>query len=81
MGKRYIVSEQNEKAWRATLSYICESIIQRGLNKGIELGSLEISMRSDEMTSLVFENIQCLWKEEVSVARAVLQSVQMGEEF
>ena len=81
MGKRYIVSEQNEKAWRATLSYICESIIQRGLDKEIEFGSLEISTRGDELTSSIFENIQCLWKEEVFVARAVLQSVQMGEEF
>ena len=75
IGKRYIISEQNEQAWRATLSNICESIIQRAQNRA------KLGVEGDGEMSVVCGNIESLWKEEWYVATNVLESLRVGEEF
>ena len=80
MGKRYIISEQNEQAWRVTLSNICESVIQRAQDH-LTLDLPELGVEGDGEVSWVCSNIENIWKEEWYVATDVLLSIRTGEEF
>lgn len=85
LGRRQVVSEENEAGWRATLVKICEIVAQRA---GGALNELENKSRDGgkgedrcEWDGWMMGNMRLLWAEEREVARAVMQSVERGDEF
>ena len=81
MGRRDVVSNDNEVLWRKVLLDICHELIQRA-QTGIS--TLDTSVGGEETHSWVpwaKNNIQVLWKEEALVAASVVESIQNGGIF
>jgi hypothetical protein len=85
MGRRDVVSEENEAGWRATLVNICEGAAQRADVALDELANKAQDKVQDEgrctWGEWMMGNIRLLWVEEREVARAVIESVERGDEF
>lgn len=75
-----MISEQNEALWKATLSSICNALIQEA-----EAGVAQVKRRASECTvdweNWMYENIEMLWQEELHTATAVLRSIEEGVQF
>lgn len=83
LGRRDIVSDENESGWRATLVTICETVAHRA---DVALDKLARKPQDDgqsehEPDEWMMDNIRLLWVEEREVARAVVESVRRGDEF
>jgi hypothetical protein len=81
LGRRTIVSEENETSWRETLLYICETLVKRADVGTSGLLTLNLDFRSISWLAWMQDNIQALWREESSVAAAVSESVRQGVQF
>ncbi|KAG2368530.1 hypothetical protein BDR07DRAFT_1390874 [Suillus spraguei] len=78
-GKREMISDGNEIAWKESLITICDAIITKAQ------ASLD-SLKSDEeyghgWLPWMRENIWTLWREELLVAVAVRQRILRGDDF
>ena len=78
LGKRHIISPENEDLWRGSLSEICSTLTERAAAR--EGLAMKLSTHEDWVPSMQ-DNIRMLWEEESIVAMAVAQSVINGEEF
>lgn len=82
LGRRECVSECNESAWRETLVDICQILVERATTR---MTAIDAEIRevvdSEVWGSWMQGNIKMLWEEELFVAKAVMQSVQNGEQF
>jgi hypothetical protein len=76
-GQEEALSEACEKAWRQTLSDICERVAQRAQAAIQSVGAQSESLWAAWMQV----NVETLWREELEVAEAVRSSVQAGIEF
>jgi len=78
-GQTPLISDSNETKWRSTMLDICESIV-RNAQEGIQQ-CVDTTPYNEKWWGWALENIQCLWQEELEVARAVAHSIHTGEEF
>jgi hypothetical protein len=73
LGKREVISEDNERLWRECLINICEEIVARaaeGLSKTRKINSMDSK-----------GVIEKLWEEERYVAIEVMKSLQLNTKF
>ncbi|KAG2132498.1 uncharacterized protein EDB93DRAFT_1176375 [Suillus bovinus] len=83
-GKREMISDGNELAWKELLITICDTIITKAQasldtleSEGAEYGH----SGSDGWLAWMCENIRTLWREELSVAAAVKERTLRGDDF
>lgn len=83
-GRRDVISRENEAAWRATLVGICEGVARRAEGALKELANMvrgETRQGHCKWDDWMMDNMRLLWVEEQEVARAVIESIERGEEF
>lgn len=80
LGRRNMVSNDNEVAWRGTLSRICKDLYERAES---HVSLLSTQGRNGEVPwfSWMQGNILSLWKEEFIVAVSVARSLENDEKF
>lgn len=81
MGRRDVVSEDNEILWRKILSGICHELIQRAETGIFNLNTLSRGREDCSWMPWTKDNIRALWKEEALVAASVADSIRNGERF
>lgn len=81
LGKRTMISEDNEKWWRKTLKNVCKNVVREGMLGFKRLSAIDVTERSPEWLTLSKAFIETLWREDVDVGTAVVESLQRGEEF
>jgi hypothetical protein len=81
LGIKDVISEDNERSWKATLQRVCERLLKEG--RVGKSQAEQFKCRSDDREWLPWtkSNIVGLWDEQVVVATAVLKSIQDGVEF
>lgn len=81
LGKREVISDANETAWKETMLSICQSVADQaatGLAEcRIRFEGWEKGRGIDDLK----QNIEALWREELFIATGVLESVRGGVEF
>ncbi|KAG1875332.1 hypothetical protein C8R48DRAFT_592360 [Suillus tomentosus] len=84
-GKREMISDGNELAWKESLITICDMIItkaQAGLDSLENDGPEEYGdSGSDRWLPWMCENIRTLWREELLIAAAVKERTLRGDDF
>lgn len=82
-GKREIISDGNELAWRQSLITVCDALITRAQANLHRPKSDNLMGRSGSDAWLLWmhENIQILWREELLVAETVKQCTLRGDDF
>lgn len=81
MGRRDIVSDDNDLLWRRVLLDICHELIQRA-QTGISILNTSVSGEENRFwVSWAKNNIRTLWNEEALVAASVVDSIQNGVRF
>lgn len=82
-GKREMISDGNELAWKESLITICDTIIAKALARLDSLKSDSDSAEEHGHGWLLWmrENIRTLWREELLVAAAVKQRTLSGDNF
>ncbi|KAG1789836.1 uncharacterized protein HD556DRAFT_758690 [Suillus plorans] len=84
-GKREMISDGNELAWKESLITICDTIItkaQAGLDSLENDGAEEYGHSgSDRWLPWMCENIRTLWREELLIAAAVKERTLRGDDF
>ena len=82
LGKQPCISAENEILWRKTLLEVCEGVLSKS-QAGIE--KIQRVADDDGKAQTWFEaakkSIEMLWREEMRVAAAVIQSLEDNEEF
>ncbi|KAF9227942.1 SET domain-containing protein [Gyrodon lividus] len=79
-GKRERICDDNERACRDTVVFMCDVLINRAEHYLVS-GSTEDIIEHDTWIQWMQGNIQSLWREELFIARAVKQSILRGDEF
>ena len=79
-GKREIISDGNEIAWRESLITVCDALITRAQANLDRLKNDNLVERSGS-DAWMQENIQILWREELLVAENVKQCTLRGDNF
>ncbi|KAF9477385.1 SET domain-containing protein [Pholiota conissans] len=83
LGKQDKISEENETFWRGTLLALCWNVIQNG-KAGIERVQKVDGGHPSSTTFLLASakaSIESLWREEVTIASAMIRSLENNEEF
>lgn len=81
MGRRDIVSDDNDLLWRRVLLDICHELIQRA-QTGISILNTSVSGEENRFwVSWAKNNIRTLWNEEALVAASVVDSIKNGVRF
>lgn len=83
-GKREIISDGNEIAWKQSLTAICDTLITRAqasLHSLKSDGAEEYDLGSERWIPWMRENMRTLWREELLVAAAVKQRTLRGDDF
>lgn len=80
-GKREIISDGNEIAWKESLITICDAIITKAQASLDSLKSDEAEEYGHGWLAWMRENIWTLWREELLVAMAVKQRILRGDSF
>lgn len=82
MGKRDIMSQENEGRWKLTLQRLCSELVQgaeRGLVRVRDIQVPEVQRNSWVEFGKV--SVEMLWREEIRVGCAVLKSLEEGVDF
>lgn len=81
LGRKYIISEENESQWRETLKKVCVCIV----NDAIEGLAKTAAIDGSEGLLLWFDAsrtfVERLWQEEIDVSTFVIESLDRREEF
>lgn len=80
-GKREMISDGNELAWKESLITICDTIIAKARARLDSLTSDSAEERGHGWFLWMRENIRTLWREELLVAAAVKQRTLSGDNF
>lgn len=81
-GKRHRISCENERSWRETVVFLCDTLVERGEKAiGVTFDFAENRKGDETWVQWMSENIQSLWREELFVAKAVKECVLRGDEF
>lgn len=80
-GKREMISDGNELAWKESLITICDTIIAKAQARLDSLKSDGAEERGHGWLPWMRENIRTLWREELLVAAAVKQRTLSGDNF
>ncbi|TFK54901.1 SET domain-containing protein [Heliocybe sulcata] len=80
MGKKDSISPENEAAWRATLADMCREVAARA-SRNLENLKAVKSNNTEGWRGFTYDCLRTLWREELEVAEAVLESIRDGEEF
>jgi hypothetical protein len=81
LGRRSMVSDENEAAWRESLAQICGILKTRAETEVSRLTTRTADIKDVSWLAWMQDNIQALWQEEVLVAAAVAESVRHGVQF
>lgn len=81
LGRRDVVSDENEVAWRATLRDICQAVGDRARRSIEKLDGVFKDGDSVGWSTWMKRNIWTLWREEQLVVAAVAASVADGKQF
>ena len=81
LGRRSMVSEENEAAWRESLAQICGILKGRAETEISRLTTRTADLKDVSWFPWMQDNIQALWQEEALVAAAVAESVRDGVQF
>lgn len=81
LGRRDVISDENEVAWRATLRDICQTVGDRARGSIDKLDGASEDGSSAGWFAWMKRNIWTLWREEQLVAAAVAASVAGGKQF
>ena len=77
-GVQETLSEENERQWRGTLQQICQQIVKSAAR---EVESLANQRTDNGLAEFMANSVAWLWREEMYVAKAVLESLQNGIGF
>ncbi|PPQ78094.1 hypothetical protein CVT25_015628 [Psilocybe cyanescens] len=81
LGKKYIISKENESLWRGTLKKICESIVNDAVEGLGRTAAIDGSEGSPEWLDSSRTFVSWLWQEEIDVSTSVIGSLDQNEEF
>ena len=82
LGKRYVISEENEGRWRVTLERLCNDLVQDATRGLIRVRDIQIpEVHESGWEEFVKMSIEMLWREEIKVGCAVLKSLEEGVDF
>ena len=81
MGRSDMISPSNETKWRKILTSICNSVVDEGTAGLQRTLCSRLGGQDRSWSGWMKDNIACLWSEQIVVARAVLQSLEVGVEF
>jgi hypothetical protein len=80
LGKRDVVSQENEYRWRSTLKRLCDDLVQYAQRGLITVRDIQVDDESG-WVGFVKVGIEVLWREEIDVGCAVLKSLEEGVVF
>lgn len=83
LGHQDTISIENERLWRGTLLKLCEDVVrigEAGVKRTCMVGNIS-APASAFPVGYAKVSIEALWKEETTVATAVMRSLENNEEF
>ncbi|THH11579.1 hypothetical protein EW146_g7986 [Bondarzewia mesenterica] len=80
-GRKDVISDENEAAWRSTLLNISNTVAKRAEASMASMAGMPMEKEQPEWYEWMLHNIRMLWWEERYVAMAVADSVRNGVEF
>lgn len=75
------ISPDNEVKWRATLTVLCNVVVEEGTTGLQRTQGSGFDRQNHSWSGRAGGNVALLWSERVVVAKAVLQSLEDGTEF
>jgi Flp pilus assembly CpaF family ATPase len=77
-GVQETLSEENERQWRETLQQVCQQVMDAAV---CEAGTLTTQRTDDGLAEFMVNSVASLWREEVYVAKAMMESLRTGVAF
>jgi len=82
LGKRGVISQENEGRWRLTLEHLCNDLVQDAKRGLIRVRGIQVPERHENSwVEFVKVAIEILWREEIDVGCLVLKSLEEGADF
>lgn len=81
LGKRDAISQENESRWRLTLERLCNDVVQDAKRGLIKVCDIQVGDEENGWVEFAKVFIEMLWREEMDVGCAVLQSLKEGADF
>ena len=82
LGKKHVISEENEGRWRVTLERLCNNLVQDATRGLIRVRDIQVpEVHESGWEEFIKMSIEMLWREEIKVGCAVLKSLEEGVDF